>query len=95
MKPVANEPLKGVGIEGILVLVEGVGKHREQSDCQDETTDAFQNRRYAHRNEEATWRYLRERQREKRDAHEIERINEHAERLNAEALDVLSLQSEE
>ncbi|MFO7781637.1 MAG: hypothetical protein R6W94_08410 [Spirochaetia bacterium] len=45
--------------------------------------------------EEATWRYLRERQREKRDAREIERINEHAERLNAETLDVLSFQTED
>jgi hypothetical protein len=44
--------------------------------------------------EEATWRYLRERQREKRDARELERINEHAERLNEEALDVLSFQTE-
>jgi metal-responsive CopG/Arc/MetJ family transcriptional regulator len=45
--------------------------------------------------EEATWRYLRQRQREKRDARELERINEQAERLNEEALDVLSFQTEE
>ena len=45
--------------------------------------------------EEATWRYLRERQREKSDARELERINEHAERLNDTALDVLSFQTEE
>ena len=45
--------------------------------------------------EEATWRYLRQRQREKRDARELERINEQADRLNAEALDVLSFQTEE
>jgi metal-responsive CopG/Arc/MetJ family transcriptional regulator len=45
--------------------------------------------------EEATWRYLRQRQREKRDARELERINEQAEHLNEEALDVLSFQTEE
>lgn len=45
--------------------------------------------------EEATWRYLRQRQREKRDARELERINVQAERLNEEALDVLSFQTEE
>lgn len=45
--------------------------------------------------EEATWRYLRQRQRERRDARELERINEQAEPLNEEALDVLSFQTEE
>ena len=44
--------------------------------------------------EEATWRCLRQRQREKRDARELERINEQAQRLNEEAPDVLSFQTE-
>lgn len=42
--------------------------------------------------EEATWRYLR--QREARDRSELERINEHADELNAEALDVLEFQAD-
>jgi metal-responsive CopG/Arc/MetJ family transcriptional regulator len=45
--------------------------------------------------EEATWRYLRQRQRKKRDPRELERINELAERLNEDALDVLAFQTEE
>lgn len=45
--------------------------------------------------EEATWRYLRQRQRETRDKHEIERINEHSEELNDEALEVLGFQAYE
>ncbi|TVQ19132.1 MAG: hypothetical protein EA382_16890 [Spirochaetaceae bacterium] len=45
--------------------------------------------------EEATWRFLRERQREVRDRRELERINEHADELNEEALDVLGFQADE
>ncbi|MFO8065708.1 MAG: hypothetical protein R6V29_13880 [Spirochaetia bacterium] len=45
--------------------------------------------------EEATWRYLRERVREKRDAREVELINEQADELNEEALDVLAFQADE
>jgi hypothetical protein len=42
MKPVAHEPLEGVGIEGILVLVEGVGKeaHGGADDGVDATASA-------------------------------------------------------
>jgi metal-responsive CopG/Arc/MetJ family transcriptional regulator len=42
--------------------------------------------------EEATWRYLRLRERQVRDRAELDRINEHAENLNAEAFDVLEYQ---
>lgn len=45
--------------------------------------------------EEATWRYLRERQRDVRDRRELERINEHADELNEEAFDVLEFQADE
>ena len=45
--------------------------------------------------EEATWRYLRERQRETRDRRELERINEQADELNEEAFDVLEFQADE
>ena len=45
--------------------------------------------------EEATWRYLRQRQRETRDRRELERINDHADELNEEAFDVLGFQAEE
>ena len=45
--------------------------------------------------EEATWRYLRGRQRETRDRRELERINEHADELNEEAFDVLEFQADE
>lgn len=45
--------------------------------------------------EEATWRYLRARQREARDARELELINQHAKELNEEALDVLEFQTDE
>ena len=45
--------------------------------------------------EEATWRYLRERQRDVRDRGELERINEHADELNEEAFDVLEFQADE
>ena len=45
--------------------------------------------------EEATWRYLRERQRETRDRGELERINEQADELNEEAFDVLEFQADE
>ena len=45
--------------------------------------------------EEATWRYLRERQRETRDRRELERINEQADALNEEAFDVLEFQTDE
>mgnify|MGYP006272267081 CR=1 FL=1 len=44
--------------------------------------------------EEATWRYLRERQRQARDARELELINEQADHLNKEALDALAYQTE-
>jgi metal-responsive CopG/Arc/MetJ family transcriptional regulator len=44
--------------------------------------------------EEATWRYLRQRQREARDKREFERINEHADELNEEAFDVLEFQAD-
>ena len=44
--------------------------------------------------EEATWRYLRQRQREARDERELQLINEHADELNEEALDVLEFQSD-
>lgn len=44
--------------------------------------------------EEATWRYLRQRQREARDRREFERINEHADELNEEAFDVLEFQAD-
>ena len=44
--------------------------------------------------EEATWRYLRERQRDARDRRELERINEHADKLNEEAFDVLEFQAD-
>ncbi len=43
--------------------------------------------------EEATWRYLRQRQRVARDRRELELINEHADELNEEALDVLEFQA--
>ncbi len=45
--------------------------------------------------EEATWRYLRQRQRETRDRLELDRINEHADELNEEAFDVLEFQANE
>lgn len=45
--------------------------------------------------EEATWRYLRQRQREERDRRELERINDHADELNEEAFDVLEFQANE
>jgi len=42
--------------------------------------------------EKALWRYLELLRREARDRDELERINRAAERLNREALDVLSFQ---
>ena len=45
--------------------------------------------------EEATWQYLRRRQQETRDRRELERINEHADELNEEALEVLGFHAEE
>jgi metal-responsive CopG/Arc/MetJ family transcriptional regulator len=45
--------------------------------------------------EEATWRSLRQRQREGRDRRELERINDHADELNEEAFDVLEFQANE
>ena len=45
--------------------------------------------------EEATWRYLRLRERELRDRSELDRINDHAEDLNREAFDVLEYQDDE
>ena len=45
--------------------------------------------------EEATWRYLRARHREARDERELKLINQHADELNDEALDVLEFQTDE
>jgi len=45
--------------------------------------------------EEATWRYLRLRERQVRDRAELDRINEHADDLNSEAFDVLEYQDAE
>ena len=45
--------------------------------------------------EEATWRYLRSRNREIRDRHELQTIDANAEKLNDEALDVLGYQADE
>jgi metal-responsive CopG/Arc/MetJ family transcriptional regulator len=42
--------------------------------------------------EEATWSYLRRRQRLERDKRELETIDRDADALNAEALDVLEFQ---
>ena len=44
--------------------------------------------------EEATWRYLRQRQREARDENELRLLNEHAAELNEEALGVLEFQTD-
>ena len=45
--------------------------------------------------EEASWAYLRARQREIRDRKELQAINRHAEELNEEASDVLDYQVDE
>jgi metal-responsive CopG/Arc/MetJ family transcriptional regulator len=45
--------------------------------------------------EEATWRYLRLRERQIRDRAELDRINENVDDLNAEAFDVLEYQDDE
>ena len=45
--------------------------------------------------EEATWAYLRTKQRDIRDRKELQAINVHADELNEEALDVLEYQVDE
>lgn len=45
--------------------------------------------------EEATWAYLRTKQRDIRDRKELQAINLHSEELNEEALDVLDYQVDE
>lgn len=45
--------------------------------------------------EEATWRYLRARHREARDEGELKLINQHADELNEEAINVLEFQTDE